>query len=204
MSKSFETFVKDLTASMTQSGARVINLAQKHGIHYVKGNFFNAGSPGIMNSSETVDIELQWWWSWFHNADKAGRFNQFAEALEAVEAYSDNAADHSNIALYTKLNVYGRAMFAHAISLKDDKIKDSIFARVSKYAKDGLDMEGTQYKDSIKVQHVYDIYLQPKFKDFENCEIETLDHIPQSSQGWLDAATEAVGALFQGADWDYS
>lgn len=205
MAKSFETFFKNSAASMTQSGARVIYLAQKHGIPYLEGNFA-AGAPGIMNLAETADIEMQWWWGWFHNADKAGRFNQFAKALEAVEAYCKNAADYSNVALYTELNVYGRAMFAYAINLKDNEVKELIFARVSKYATEGLDMEGTQYKDWIKVQEVYDTYLQPKLKAFENCEIETFVYIPQNPHSWLNAAAEAVGELFQGnvlADWDY-
>lgn len=162
--QAIEGLVKNTYTAYTPSGARVIELAQKHGIPLINGKF-QAGAPGIMDPRGTVDIELQWGSGWA-NEDKVGRFEQFAKALEAVEAYTNDVHKEANKSLYTDMNVYGRGMFTHITNLKQDNIKGPIFAEISKYATQGLDMDGWQYKPDNKVAQIYAEHAEQIIKPY--------------------------------------
>ena len=162
--KVLEKAFKEVRASANSKVQNTLELATKHGVPLVEGKFLT-GCPGIMNPHDTVDVELQWS-SGFHNEDKTGRYNQFAQALEAIEAFSNDVSDEANQSLYIKLNVYGRAMFAYIVSLKNEDVKGSIFTVINGYATEGLDMSGNIYKDWIVVEDVFNFHIAPKIEPY--------------------------------------
>jgi hypothetical protein len=107
------------------------------------------------------------WGSGSVNEDKQGRFNELCNALEAVEAFSNNDFNKN---LYIQLNVFGRAMFSHIVNLKPEEVKANIFSKISSYSSEGLDLNGTIYKDYIKVGQIYSQYIESKVQPYDDYE----------------------------------
>lgn len=152
----FDAAAKTITAK-TNRVVEVTNLANRFGINLVNGKF-DAGCPGVMNPLETVEIESSWGYGGA-NVDKTDRFNQFEMALKAAEAAIQHAT-YSNPAtydndfrecreLFTSMNVYGRVMFLHIIKQSGGNVTSNVHLDVSRYASEGLDLNGTCNKNNI-------------------------------------------------------
>lgn len=129
------------------------DLAAKYKVPFINGKS-NAGCPGIMSPlGETPEIELSWG-NGSHNADKTGRFDQFARALYALEISSTIGFK----AAYLELNIHGRAMLVNIA--QKQTTAGSILSAIKPYANDGLSATEVPYgKGGTQVKDIYNKYI---------------------------------------------
>lgn len=182
---------KSLSTATSTKGQAVVSLAQKYGIK-CEDRKYDVGAPGVMRPlDETIKIELQWG-SGFVNQDRTDRFNQFHDALQAIDALVENRFSED---LYTNLNVYGRAMFVNIASKQSPEINQNILKTIAPYSASGLDMNEFPYakQEAVNVGQIFNQYIQPKISDIS---VETTTSNSDSSnfgvlvEGEIDHAQE--------------
>jgi len=159
MSKWLQKQVKN-TNVIVENGCP--KLALKYGVPFVNGSA-NAGCPGIMSPlGEQPLIELQWG-SGYHNVDKTARFNQFHQALQALEVFGTEGFAEQ----YLQLPIHGRVMFAHITSVQKVIPAGDIFKAIAPYATIGLPLETIPYgKGGATVQMIFDQYIKPYVNNY--------------------------------------
>ena len=158
-----EAGARNLGTTTSNKGQAVNNLAQKYGIQCVNGTY-DVGAPGVMNPlGETVEIDWQWG-SGVVNQDRTDRFNQFHDALQAIDALVENRFSED---LYTNLNVYGRTMFVNIASKQSPEINQNILKTIAPYSASGLDMNEFPYakQEAVNVGQIFNQYVQPKISN---------------------------------------
>lgn len=159
--KGLEQFFLEAYVSLSGQSQDVITLATKYKVPFLGGKA-QAGCPGIMSPlDETPEIELRWG-SGTHNQDKSDRFEQFAKALEVIEAYGSGGFKNK----YLELNIHGRVMLSY-IAEKNGFLKQ-ILTSIQEYATQGLAMDYVPYgKGGATVKAIFDKYMLPKITSLE-------------------------------------